>query len=79
MKPSDISNDERYGDGEQLEFILSPPEPNLPQLWTPDDIYNNCSEEIILILRLLPFVPALLDVDVSDAGAGDGFMVNAGL
>jgi len=30
-------------------------------------------------LRLLPFVPALLDVDVSDAGAGDGFMVNAGL
>ena len=29
--------------------------------------------------RLLPFVPALLDVDVSDAGAGDGFMVNAGL
>ena len=29
--------------------------------------------------RLLPFVPVLLDVDVSDAGAGDGFMVNAGL
>ena len=29
--------------------------------------------------RLLPFVPALLDVDVSDDGAGDGFLVHAGL
>jgi hypothetical protein len=33
----------------------------------------------IIRKRLLPFVPVLLDVDVSDAGAGDGFMVNAGL
>jgi hypothetical protein len=30
-------------------------------------------------MRLLPFVPALLDVDVSDDGAGDGFLVHAGL
>ncbi len=29
--------------------------------------------------RLLPFVPALRDVDVSDGGAGDGFLVHAGL
>ena len=34
---------------------------------------------LYFVKRLLPFVPALLDVDVSDDGAGDGFLVHAGL
>jgi hypothetical protein len=32
---------------------------------------------MVIIKRLLPFVPALLDVDVSDDGAGDDFLVHA--
>ncbi len=36
-------------------------------------------KNVELPLRLLPFVPALRDVDVSDGGAGDGFLVHAGL
>ncbi len=31
----------------QLSFDFSPPLPSLPQLWTPDDIFHNSSEETI--------------------------------
>ena len=31
----------------QFEFDLNPPSPSLPQLWTPDDIYNTCDQKTI--------------------------------
>lgn len=31
----------------QLEFDLQPPLPTLPQLWTPDDIYNSANEDTV--------------------------------
>jgi ATP-dependent DNA helicase RecG len=33
--------------GEQIPFNFSTPLPSLPQLWTPDDIWNFCDREII--------------------------------
>jgi hypothetical protein len=34
-------------DTEQLGFDFNPPKLELPQLWTPDDIYLNCSQQTI--------------------------------
>lgn len=32
---------------EQLPLDLPPPSAELPQLWTPDDIYNNCNQDTV--------------------------------
>ena len=32
---------------EQFAFEFKPPDVGLPQLWTPDDIYDNCTQETI--------------------------------
>lgn len=32
---------------DQLGFNFNPPHPTLPQLWTPDDIYNACDQRIV--------------------------------
>ena len=34
-------------DDQQLGFDFSPPKRELPQLWTPDDIYRDCCQETI--------------------------------
>ncbi len=34
-------------DEQQLGFDFNPPSPQLPQLWTPDDIYNNCTQSTL--------------------------------
>lgn len=36
---------------EQLRFDFNTPLPNLPQLWTPDDIYNACDDEIVQLFK----------------------------
>ncbi|MES2253623.1 MAG: ATP-binding protein [Pseudomonadota bacterium] len=35
----------------QLSFEFNPPVPQLPQLWTADDIFKSCNEEIIALFK----------------------------
>ena len=32
---------------QQLEFDFTRPQSSLPQLWTPDDIFNNCDQNVV--------------------------------
>lgn len=34
-------------ESDQLSFEFNPPKPELPQLWTPDDIYTSCTQNTI--------------------------------